>query len=219
MRKNTYLIWFLFICAIGFGVISIMMTTQLISGFDNTISVFIQGNQSTLVTKVSKALALIGGPKMEAIVAVILIIPVLLFHRKYKMNKAGLTVSNLALFATVNVITYFSNSIVKHFFHRHRPMPHMGGYSFPSDHAMMAFAFYITAAYLLWENISSRMGRILLATSCITMTILISLSRIYLNRHYPSDIIAGFFVSGFILSSVILLWGKLERRYKLNKLN
>lgn len=219
MRKNTYLLWSLSLCAVGFSIISILVTTNLISNFDNTISAFIQSNPSTIITKISKALALIGKPKIEAIIAVALTFPALIFYRNSQVPKVKLAVSSLVLFATVNVVTYCSNPILKHLFHRHRPMTHVGGYSFPSDHAMMAFAFYITAAYLLGEYISSRIRYILLTTACITMTALISLSRIYLNKHYPSDIIAGFFVSGLLLSIILLLWDKLEQRYKINTIN
>lgn len=217
MGKKINLKWSLVNCAVGFSVISIMVTSNLISNFDNTITTLIQSNQSTVMTKLSKALALIGAPKLEAIIAVALIFSIPIFYRNYQAITVRSAASHLVLFATINVVTYVSNSILKHLFHRHRPLLHdIGGYSFPSDHAMMAFAFYITGVYLLWEHLSSRGGRILLTTTGITMTIVISLSRIYLNKHYPSDIIAGFFASGFILSAILLLWNKLEERYKLN---
>lgn len=212
MEKKMHAIWFLVICAIGFSVTSIMVTTNLISGFDSVISTFIQSNPSKILTRISKVLALIGGPKIEVIIAVALTVPVVLFYRKSQIAKVRVAVSSLVLFATVNVVTYFSNSALKHLFQRHRPMSDMGGYSFPSNHAMMAFAFYITAAYLIWDHMSSRIGRIILLVTCSTMPIVIGISRIYLHKHYPSDIIAGFFVSGFILAIIIFLYERKGRK-------
>ena len=122
----------------------------------------------------------------------------------------------LLLFGIVLIGTTILNQILKQFFHRARPDLHpfieTGGYSFPSGHAMSAFALYGILAFLLWRHIPTKLGRtILIIVSCIFI-FLIGISRIYLGVHYPSDIIGGYFASGFWLAISISFF----QRYKEN---
>lgn len=74
-----------------------------------------------------------------------------------------------------------SEYIVKTIFSRSRPTDIISGFSFPSTHAVLAFAF----AYILSrEEPKLRNWFYILAT-------LISFSRIYLGVHYPLDVVAG----------------------------
>ena len=70
--------------------------------------------------------------------------------------------TELLLFGTVIIGTPIINQILKQFFHRARPDLHrlieIGGYSFPSGHAMNAFAIYGILAFLLWRHITYPFG-------------------------------------------------------------
>ena len=77
------------------------------------------------------------------------------------------------------------------------PMGCAGGYSFPSNHALNNFA---AAVFLL---------RIFPAYTWIfiTVAILISISRIYLGVHYPSDVLGGAIIGigfGYLFSLAAL---------------
>lgn len=65
------------------------------------------------------------------------------------------------------------------------------GYSFPSGHAMLSMAYYGFLACLL---ISRNQGwwRIIPGVGLGILILLIGFSRIYLNVHYTSDVVAGF---------------------------
>ena len=79
-----------------------------------------------------------------------------------------------------------------------RPRPHVFTWgtqaamsSFPSGHAMSATIVYSTVAYLaarLQKRAWARWATMLFAAVIIVM---ISLSRMYLGVHYPSDVLAG----------------------------
>jgi membrane-associated phospholipid phosphatase len=75
--------------------------------------------------------------------------------------------------------------------------------SFPSSHASSAFAFCTTLA-MHYPELSMKAFE----TAC-----LVSLSRVYLERHYPSDIIGGaaIGVAAAIGSEIYLSWLHFDR--------
>jgi len=84
------------------------------------------------------------------------------------------------------------NLASKQFFQRDRPslwesIAPESTYSFPSGHAMGSMTFACTVILLTW-NTRARWP-VLIAASLFTL--LVSLSRVYLGVHYPSDILAG----------------------------
>jgi len=96
------------------------------------------------------------------------------------------------------------NLALKALFHRDRPWlePYLavGGYSFPSGHAMSSIAFYGMGTYLLWKLLRRKMKAAWVLQAAGGLLILeIGLSRIYLGVHYASDVLAGFAAGGLWL--------------------
>ena len=83
---------------------------------------------------------------------------------------------------------------LKQWLHRPRPelVPHLArvtSLSFPSGHAMVSSAVYLTLAIMLGEaQPALRRYLVLLA---VTLVVLIGCTRIYLGVHWPSDVLAG----------------------------
>ena len=106
-----------------------------------------------------------------------------------------------AIFLNVSLFSaWWIMSLLKNVFERSRPageaLTIASGFSLPSGHAMVSMAFYgFLAALLLRQKNSSRArwGAALL----FIWVFLIGFSRIYLNVHYLSDVLAGF-IFGFI---------------------
>ena len=113
----------------------------------------------------------------------------------------------LLLFIVVVAGSPLLNHLLKEIFQRPRPDLHrlidIGGYSFPSGHAMNAFTVYGILTFLLWRHIFKHSGRILLLLFSSFFIIMIGVSRIYSGVHYPSDIIGGYLASGFWLGTSI----------------
>lgn len=80
---------------------------------------------------------------------------------------------------------------------------HVGGWSFPSGHAVMSVIFYGMITYILLKRITSARVRIFLITLACFMIFIIGFSRIYLGVHYLSDVIAGFVGGSFWLTVCI----------------
>ncbi|MDR0828740.1 MAG: phosphatase PAP2 family protein [Prevotellaceae bacterium] len=77
-------------------------------------------------------------------------------------------------------------------------------HSFPSGHSTAAFSFFLCLA-LMTEN------KILQFFYCIT-AILVAYSRIYLNQHFASDVLAGTIIGGF---SATLCYIFIFNKYKM----
>jgi undecaprenyl-diphosphatase len=71
------------------------------------------------------------------------------------------------------------------------PAVHTVTSSFPSGHAMSAAVVYSTVAYLAARLHKRRWARWLVMTAALIMIAAISISRLYLGVHYPSDVVAG----------------------------
>ncbi len=91
------------------------------------------------------------------------------------------------------------NWLLKHGFERVRPDHDHGfaaavGWSFPSGHASAAMAVYGAACYLAWRlaPASWRLPGVALAAGLVMA---IGLSRILLQVHFASDVVAGFAIS------------------------
>lgn len=90
------------------------------------------------------------------------------------------------------------NTILKYIYTRPRPefmLIDEYGYSFPSGHAMVSMAFYGLFIYILFHTKINKYLKYILSALVFILIMMIGISRIYLNVHYVSDVIAGFAVS------------------------
>lgn len=102
---------------------------------------------------------------------------------------------------TTTVIGITSSTIVfalKDIFHRVRPVYPINAetltYSFPSGHTTSAFIFFGLLIWLIGSMNLSKKRKLLFSILLFVMSILIGISRIYLKKHFASDVVAGFCV-------------------------
>jgi membrane protein DedA with SNARE-associated domain/membrane-associated phospholipid phosphatase len=91
--------------------------------------------------------------------------------------------------------------ILKMAIHRSRPscetaLIKVGGWSYPSGHAVMSVIFYGIITYFIVRSIKSWNLGVFMVMAAGFVVFLIGFSRIYLQAHYLSDVLAGY-ASGF----------------------
>lgn len=108
-------------------------------------------------------------------------------------------------------------TVMKEGFGRPRPdlVPHIGfvtAASFPSGHAMVSAATYLTLGALLAKRQSRRRLKLYLLSLAVILTLAIGASRVYLGVHWPTDVLAGWAAGAVwaIVSWLVARW--LQRR-------
>ncbi len=103
----------------------------------------------------------------------------------------------------------FFQALLKQFVERARPENSVvleTGFSFPSGHATLAVIFFCSLIYVFGSRIQNRISREVFGISSLLLFLLVGFSRVYLNVHWVSDVIAGFALGAFWLTSLILFF-------------
>lgn len=164
--------------------------------FDESVLLYINARSTPLLDSLIPLVTELGGVVMVALVT---IAAVALLLNKRRFKDAIIMASSIAGAAALIVI-------LKSIFARDRPslweqLVMESSYSFPSGHSIASSALALTTVYLL-RNSKYKNVALLLA---IPYMVLIGFTRMYLGVHYPTDVIAGWLVSGIWLGIVIVI--------------
>lgn len=166
--------------------------------FDLAVKQMADNLRHPAVVDFFQVITYLGSP--YAFIVISILITLIFWKRKLLKDALWL---NITLLAASKLNHYFKN-----FFARQRPSGEMftyaAGFSFPSGHAMISAAFYGFLAYLSWKYLPENVGKTA-AIFLVVLIFLIGLSRVYLNVHYMSDVIAGFICGGLLLAGGIAI--------------
>lgn len=88
------------------------------------------------------------------------------------------------------------NKFVKNSMARERPVgifeAEAASYSFPSGHAMVGLVFYGLLAYFITKELKSKTAKWGIGISVGVLMLIMGISRLALNAHYLTDVIAGY---------------------------
>ncbi len=165
--------------------------------WEPAVIVFLQKMVTPFLQKIFEGITFLGD-----VYAMILILGILYWGYKKELGK------KIALYAITALVTSVAvNNIVKrrrpYFDHKDikclKPRTSEGdiydlqvqGYSFPSGHATDSVSTYVALGF----NVTKKVLKIIL----FILPLLIGLSRLALGVHYPTDILAGWAISGLIV--------------------
>jgi membrane-associated phospholipid phosphatase len=167
---------------------------------DDRLAVWIHDHVSEAIVDPVRVITLAGG---AVALAVLTFIGAAALARARRYEGAVLL---LAAFVGAELL----NTGLKEAFHRARPhfehpvapVPH--SYSFPSGHASVSAAVYGALALLAVQAVRSLWARAAIGASAAGLVAAIGASRVVLDVHYLSDVLAGFSVGVAWLSACVL---------------
>jgi len=183
-------------CLIGFGQIADEVHEGETLWIDETILQTINGFSNSFWDAFFVTITQLGGVIGIITLTIGLLLVLTLRHKRRAAFVLALTVGGAALL----------NLVLKLIFERARPdlwdqLIVETSYSFPSGHAMLSAALALAVIYIFWTT----RYRWPVAVSASLYILVIGLSRLYLGVHYPTDIVAGWLVSGAWLLVVVVV--------------
>jgi undecaprenyl-diphosphatase len=141
---------------------------------------------SKTVEEVVRDMTALGGTMMVTVVTLVAVLS-FAFHKKYR---------HAAVMGVAVLLAWASSASTKAMFARPRPdlVPHevnVYSGSFPSGHATLAAACYLTLAMLVASLETRRRSKALAYGLAGAVLLTVGFSRVYLGVHWPSDVVAG----------------------------
>jgi undecaprenyl-diphosphatase len=186
-----------------------VMDHEFVVNIDKWVSANIVSLWNPLLNNFFIAVTNIGSPLVLVILSVIMLF-VLIYLRKWYF-------SWLLFFSMIGglLVRYAILFIVQ----RARPensLVHLSSYSFPSGHAMMSLIFFTLVIIAFEDDIKNVTLKWLFISVNVLLFSLVGFSRVYLNVHWLSDVVAGFALGIFWLTFLILVF-KVMSLLKRNK--
>ena len=154
--------------------------------FDARIHTYLLAHTTPAVISVASDFTFLGS-SLFLLPAYVLLVGVLIILQK---KRYALDISIVAL------SSFLMMQVLKQVFRRKRPglpiIKAIDTYSFPSGHSLSSFIFCSILAYLLWKSKWHIVWKWIYTILLFVFAVAIGISRIILNVHFATDVIAGF---------------------------
>ena len=168
-----------------FIILTILVLTGVTNKIDLSIEAFIISIRNDNLTKVLTVITNIGSAYSLISLTFLISLIATIKRKKLPIN----TIINLI---SVFIISQIFKAIIR------RPRPaeiflvNASGYSYPSGHTMVSFAFFTFIAYSLLEKIDNKILKMMIRLITLLLVIAIGFSRIYLGVHHFTDVLGGY---------------------------
>jgi membrane-associated phospholipid phosphatase len=154
--------------------------------FDDNVMSWFQSHATPVLTRISRVVTFFGSVTFLSSVSALIAIGFAIRRWGYWLLTLALVVGGGSLL----------NLLLKHLFHRQRPVLEnplvtLASFGFPSGHTMGATLFYGMLALFIAHSIRSWLRRVLVPCVAALFIALIGASRIYLGAHYFTDVIGA----------------------------
>jgi len=217
MRRLTWRLALYWLLVVGSAWVFIEFADEIYEGsglpFDQPVLIWLEQFQTPLLTRVMYLLSVIGDvPATLALAALTLLALSIWLRREMLFFLVSVGGAAMIMLATKYILA--------------RPRPELfpegalyltSSPSFPSGHATGSAAFYLTL-YLISRHAAPKWSWLVGVVGAL-MTVSISLSRLYLQVHYPSDVLAGLALGvAWVLGAFALFHRQRSHRYLLVRL-
>lgn len=196
-----------FACLLVFGYMTREVFILQDTGLDSALFQFAASHRSESMTRLMRFFSFFASADYLLVAPALIVLVMAWFHH---LRWYALKVLVIAFTSTM------LNQLLKRLFERPRPVTAMleqSGLSFPSGHAMIGSSFYGLLIYIVWREVKDPFWRWLWVSLLSVLLLLIGYSRIYLNVHYATDVLAGYAMGIIWLLVAVWLMKKLERWY------
>jgi undecaprenyl-diphosphatase len=205
-RRLTRRALLLLLALVGFLALAFAYEHEPLATIDSEVAEWVAASLPTPVEWAARPFSWIGG--WIGLTAIGVVGSVLLVRARAWLD--------LAFFLAAFVGSQLAATLVKHVVDRPRPsvgsaVPLPESSSFPSGHAAAGAASLGAVAVLVSERLASRRARVWLWSAAVALGIGIGLSRIALNVHFATDVLAGWCL-GLAWLAACLLGRDLVRR-------
>src|SRR5216110_2130780 len=177
--------------------------------FDQRVAVWFHQHATRTLTHVAKAITFFGSALGLTILSVAVALVFIVCRAWF----------NLFLFAVTMTGESLLNVLLKHLFHRHRPVLEnplvtLTSYGFPSGHTMGVTVLFGLLALFLAKTVSTAGAAFAYFIAAGIVILLIGLTRVYLGAHFLSDVLGAFAASVVWLTFCWTAFETLRRRQK-----
>jgi undecaprenyl-diphosphatase len=197
MNKNSSLRWAIFFF-IAFFFVAVNLNDVSVLQNDSNVGEYVIDHQISWLNSVCSVLSFMFEPIYVALF--IFLLGLFLWIKKYR--------DEAIFFIFASSVSGALIYLLKHIFVRARPIVQFlaeTGYSFPSGHALISVVLFGSLIYFS-SKIKSVSVKICLISFSILGILILGLSRVYLNVHWFSDILGGYFLGSTILFFGIFLY-------------
>lgn len=194
---------------VGLLAVGIATNAGYIHAIDAPIVATVTHFRPAWLTAVLLVVTRFGNPPIVTGITIVLTLVFLARRRWYSAGRLALTVS----------LGSALNRLLKALFNRPRPfiadpsitpLVPAGGWSFPSGHANGTTLLYGTLIVLLWHAPVSRRTKLWGTVIGVAVILATGYSRIYVQVHYPTDVLAGWLAGVGVISLAWLVSGRTD---------
>jgi membrane-associated phospholipid phosphatase len=173
------------------------------TAFDSSVRAWVISHQNPVIYKIAYVVTWVGSPAVMVLLAVAAGV---WFYGRRGTAKAGVVIAAPAIGGLLS-------GVIKVLFGRVRPagaaLLNEKSFSFPSGHAATSAAVVVSLCYVMArEGMISWTSAILLGGG---IPLIVGLSRVYLDVHWATDVIAGWAVGLFVAALSAALYEYLRR--------
>jgi undecaprenyl-diphosphatase len=207
MRRRRALSGVVAVGLAGFVALAVLYDRSPLAALDEKVATWVAGSMPAWAEWVARPFSWIGG--WFGITALCVVVLVVLARERAWVD--------LAFFGAVVVGSQAAVAILKAWSDRPRPdagaaVPLPVSAAFPSGHAAAGAAAFGAAAVLATERIPDHRRRVRIWSATVALGLAIGLSRVVLNVHYVTDVLAGWCLGLAWLAACLLVRDAFQAR-------